>query len=209
MLHKLQWRYATKKFDTTREIEEEHITQLLKAMNLSASSYGLQPYTFVVVKNDELQQKLQDAAYGQAQVTEASHVVVIAAKTEINDKYIDSYIKNIAETRTQSIDELTGYADMMKNGIGSQEHSEQLTWSQRQCYIPLGTLLFAAADMKIDACPMEGFDADAFDELLELKEDGLHATVMITLGYRSVDDKYQHEKKVRKELTDIVSLRYV
>ena len=209
MLHKLQWRYATKKFDTTREIEEEHITQLLKAMNLSASSYGLQPYTFVVVKNDELQQKLQDAAYGQAQVTEASHVVVIAAKTEINDEYIDSYIKNIAETRNQSIDELTGYADMMKNGIGSQEHSEQLTWSQRQCYIPLGTLLFAAADMKIDACPMEGFDADAFDELLELKEDGLHATVMITLGYRSVDDKYQHEKKVRKELTDIVSLRYV
>lgn len=206
MLHKLQWRYATKKFDPTKEVDEEIINDLLKAMNLSASAYGLQPYKFVVVHDDALQKRLQEAAFGQPQVADASHLIVITARTEITSTDIDSYIANIAETRNQKVEDLQGYADMMKNDLLSRDQKDQLAWSQRQSYIPLGTLLVAAADKKVDACPMEGFNPDAFDEILEL--DGYHATAMVALGYRSVDDKYQHEAKVRKDLTDITSLRY-
>lgn len=206
MLHKLQWRYATKKFDPTKKVEEDTIKDLLQAMNLAASSYGLQPYKFVVVHNDELQKKLQEAAYGQPQVVDASHLVIITARTEITENDIDEYIQNIATTRNQSIESLQEYAESMKQDLLSREKRDQLSWSQRQSYIPLGTLLLTAADKKVDACPMEGFKPKAFNEILELE--GFHATAMIALGYRSVNDTYQHAKKVRKKLTDITTLKY-
>ena len=208
MLHKMQWRYATKKFDSTKKVDEEIITELLKNMNLTASAYGLQPYRFIVVHNAELQKELQAVSYGQEQVVDASHLIVIAARTELGDEDIDSYISNIAQTRNQNIEELQGYSDMMKKDLLSREKNEQFTWSQRQSYIPLGTLLVAAADKKVDACPMEGFIPEKLNEILNLTEKGLHATAMVALGYRAQEDHYQHEKKVRRELADMVSLRY-
>ena len=208
MLHKLQWRYATKKFDPEKKIDEDTVTELLKAMNLTASSYGLQPYSFIVVHNDQLQDRLKEAAYGQSQVADASHVIVIAAQKNISENQIDDYIENIAKTRNQSIESLSGFGDSIKDVVLSMDQSQQLSWAQRQCYIPLGTLLIAAADKKVDACPMEGFDVEKFNDILGLNEHDLHATVMITLGHRSVKDEYQHEEKVRKKLTDIVELRY-
>lgn len=206
MLHKLQWRYATKQFDPTKEVEEDTVNDLLQAMNLAASSYGLQPYKFIVVHNDELQKKLQEAAFGQPQVADASHLIIIAARTEITEDDISDFINNIAETRNQDVKELEGLAEMMKGDLLSRTKENQLSWAQRQSYIPLGTLLLAAADKKVDACPMEGFNPDAFNEILEL--DGYHATAMVALGYRSIQDKYQHAPKVRKKLTDITSLKY-
>jgi nitroreductase/dihydropteridine reductase len=208
MLHKLTWRYATKEFDPNKKVDEETITSLLKLTNLSASSYGLQPYEFVVVSNQELQDKLVEHSFGQQQIADASHVVVICAKTEISEAFIDQYVENIAEVREQDLAELQGYADMMKGSIGKQHPEQQLIWSQKQCYIALGTLLLAAADAKVDSCPMEGFDPEAYNELLGLSSEGLHATIVVPLGYRSVNDSYQHLAKVRRPLGDIVTLKY-
>ena len=208
MLHRLDWRYATKEFDPEKVLEEEVVTELLKVMNLSASSYGLQPYEFIVIKNKDLQEKLVEVSFGQRQVVDASHLIVIAAKTEVDDAYIDAYIANIAKIREQKIQELEGYSQMMKGAVGSKPQSEQLIWAQKQCYIALGSLLIAAADAKIDACPMEGFDPEAYNEILGLDKEGLHATLVVPLGYRAITDGYQHLAKVRKPLGDMVQLKY-
>ena len=208
MLHKLEWRYATKMFDKEREIKEEDLTTLLEAMNLTASSYGLQPYEFVVVKKQEMLDRLKEVSFQQSQISDASHLIVICAKTEISSGYIDSYISNIAHVRGTEISTLEPYAQMMKQTIGAQDAQAQLTWSQKQCYTVLGTLLLACADLKIDACPMEGFIPESYNEILGLKEHGLHATIAIPIGYRHVQDSYQHAKKVRKQLADMVHLKY-
>ena len=208
MIHKLQWRYATKKFDSDKYLQEEQVTELLKATNLSASSYGLQPYKIIVVKDKELQAQLKEAAYGQDQLLDASHVVIFAAQKNITGEYIDAYVSNIAETRDKKIDDVQEYGNSMKSVLLDRTADEQLVWSQKQAYIALGTLLIAAADKKIDACPMEGFNADAFDKILGLDELGLRTTVIVPIGIRSVHDSYQHEKKVRRALSEMVVLRY-
>ncbi|MFT7328247.1 MAG: nitroreductase [Crocinitomicaceae bacterium] len=208
ILHKLEWRYATKKFDSEKQVSEENITELLKAMNLTASSYGLQPYEFIVIKNQELQNTLMSASYDQSQVGDASHVIVIAAKTKMTESYIEEYIAYMAELREKNIEELKGYRDMMVNTINSMTDKEYSTWAQKQCYAVLGTLLLAAADLKIDACPMEGFDNKKYNELLDLDSKNLHATLVIPVGYRSVDDDTQHDAKVRRPLTEIAKLEY-
>ena len=208
LLHKLQWRYATKKFDPEKEVAEDDITELLKAANLSASSYGLQPYEIIVIKDQELQDQLRTVSWNQSQISDASHIVVLAAKTSLNTAFIDDYIENIMHERQVSKESLGGYHQMMIDGPGSWTDDQVLAWAQKQCYIVLGTLLMAAADLKIDACPMEGFEADAYDELLGLKDQGLHTTLVIPIGYRSVDDAMQHAKKIRRHLNDIVELRY-
>lgn len=208
LLHKLQWRYATKQFDSEKVVSEEDVTELLKAMNLTASSYGLQPFEFIVVKNQELQDELRPVSWNQSQISDASHIIILAAKTSIDEQYIQSYIENIMHVRGVDVESLKGYKQMMMDGPGSWENKGVTAWAKRQCYIVLGSLLLAAADLKIDTCPMEGFDADAYDKILGLSEHGLTATLVIPIGYRSVDDATQHAKKVRAHLTEITSLRY-
>lgn len=208
ILHKLQWRYATKKFDPQKKVSEENITELLKAMNLSASGSGLQPYKFIVVHNNELQQQLREVSYNQPQVTDASHIIVVAAKTEVVPEYIETYIQRTAEIRGIPTESLKGLEQSLLNNIGSKNSREQLQWAQRQCYLPLATLLIAAADLKIDVCPMEGFIPEEYDRILGLQDQGLHATVIAAVGYRSQDDKLQFAKKSRRTLDDIVELRY-
>lgn len=208
ILHKLTWRYATKKFNPDLLIEEQEVTELMKAANLAPSSYGLQPYDFFVIKDKALQARLKDVSYGQEQVHDASHLIVIAAKTSISDDFINDFVKNTADLRGQDINELTEYADMMKNTVHGMNDHQLLSWTQRQSYIALGVLLTAAADLKIDASPMEGFEAESYNEILGLHEQGLHATVIVGLGERSADDSYQGMAKVRRPLSDIVHLKY-
>lgn len=208
LLHKLNWRYATKKMDPEKEVQESDVTELLNAMNLTASSYGLQPYEFIVIKNQELQNTLKAASYDQTQVADASHVIVIAAKTEVSVEYIESYISHMAELRKVSIEDLKGYRDMMVDTMKGMSDDERNQWAQKQCYGVMGTLLLAAADLKIDACPMEGFDNQKYNEILELDKKNLHATIVIPIGYRSSEDETQHAAKVRRPLEDIVNLEY-
>jgi nitroreductase/dihydropteridine reductase len=208
LLNILNWRYAVKKFDSSKTIPEEKITELLKGMNLAPSSYGLQPYEFIVVNNKGIQEKLFEHSYGQEKIKQASHIIVIAAKKKITKEYIDDYINRTAEIRKQSVEELKGFRQAMIDSMEKLSPQEQLLWAQKQSYIVLGILMSLCADMHIDSCPMEGFIPGKYNEILDLDSQDLHATVVITIGERAKDDEYQFAKKVRHSLDAIVDLRY-
>ena len=192
------WRYATKKFDATKKIATEDLEILKEAIRLSSSSYGLQPYKVLIVENPELRAKIQPAAWGQSQIVEASHLIVFANETNVDDNTIDSFLQNISETRNTPIEALSGYGDFMKSKISTLDTEVKNVWTAKQTYLALGNLLNAAADLKIDATPMEGFVPAQVNEILGLDKLGLNATLIATLGYRHEEDTTQHYKKVRK-----------
>ncbi|XLS28267.1 NAD(P)H-dependent oxidoreductase [Flavobacteriaceae bacterium M23B6Z8] len=194
----LEWRYATKKFDSDKKISTEALNTLKKAVQLSASSYGLQPYEVLIIDSKDLREKLQPAAWGQSQVFDASHLFIFCNKTAVEDLYVDNYVDQLSTERNIPSENLKGYGDFMKSKINGLSQEEQQNWTARQAYIALGNLLSAAAHLKIDACPMEGFEPDKFNEILGLDKKGLNAVVMAAVGYRSEEDATQHYKKVRK-----------
>ncbi|MDR7371287.1 NAD(P)H-dependent oxidoreductase [Flavobacterium aquidurense] len=198
LLENLNWRYATKKFDATKKISAEDLNTLKEAVRLSASSYGLQPYRVVIVENPEIREKLKAAAYGQTQITDASQLFIFANDLNLGTESVDSYIKNISETRGVPAEALAGFSDMMKGSIANLSDENKNIWTAKQTYIALGTLLSAASELKIDATPMEGFNAAAFNEILGFDKLGLNASVIATVGYRHEADDAQHYKKVRK-----------
>src|SRR5688572_26925958 len=152
------WRYATKKFDTTKKVSEEDFNVLKEAMRLSSSSFGLQPYKIIIVEDPELRAQLQPAAWGQTQLVEASHVIVFANILNFGDAGIDDYINEVAQTRSLPAEAVTGYADFMKSKISSLPEDVKNIWTAKQTYLALGNLLNAAAELKIDVTPMEGFE---------------------------------------------------
>jgi nitroreductase len=198
LLDNLNWRYATKKFDATKKISSADLNTLKEAVRLAASSYGLQPYKVVIVENPEIREQLKAAAYGQTQITDASQIFIFANDLNAGAESVDAYIKNISETRGVPADALAGFADMMKGTIANLSQDAKNIWTAKQTYIALGTLLAAAAELKIDATPMEGFNAAAFNEILGFDKLGLNASVIATVGYRHNEDDTQHYKKVRK-----------
>jgi nitroreductase len=192
------WRYATKKFDATKKVSDADLQTLKEAIRLSASSYGLQPYQVILVENPELRAQLQPAAWGQAQIVDASHVLVFANVTNIGDAEIDAYLNNMAETRGLPLDALQGYGDFMKSKISTLPVEQRNIWTSKQTYIALGNLLSAAAELNIDVTPMEGFEPEKVNEILGLNERGLHASLIAPIGYRHADDATQSYAKVRK-----------
>ena len=192
------WRYATKKFDSTKKISNEDLNTLKEAIRLSSSSYGLQLYKVFIVENPELRAKIQPAAWGQSQIVDASHLIVFANQTDVTEADIDGYLKNVAETRNIPETALSGYGDFMKGGILSRTDAEKVNWTSKQTYLALGNLLNAAAELKIDVTPMEGFVPEQVNEILGFNELGLNASLIAPIGYRSEEDATQHQKKVRK-----------
>jgi nitroreductase len=192
------WRYATKKFDATKKISTEDLNILKEAIRLSSSSYGLQPYKIIIVENPELRAQLLGAAYGQSQVVDASHLIVFANETNINDQTIEKYITRIGDTRNIHVESLTGFGNYMKGAINHLTEEEKNIWASKQTYLALGNLLNAAAELKIDVTPMEGFVPAQVNEILGLNALGLNASLMATVGYRHTEDATQHLKKVRK-----------
>lgn len=197
-LNHQNWRYATKKFDATKKISTEDLNTLKEAIRLSSSSYGLQPYKVIIVENPELRVQLQSAAFGQSQIVDASHLIVFANQTNIGNTEIDAYVKNISETRNIPSEAVSGYSDYMKSTISSLSEDSKNIWSAKQTYLALGNLLNAAAELKIDTTPMEGFVPAKVNEILGLEKLGLNATLIATIGYRHDEDATQHHKKVRK-----------
>ncbi len=183
----LNWREATKAFDPEKKLSAEQLDTLLEAARLAPSSYGLQPWNFVVVTDPEVRAKLREASWGQAQVTDASHLIVLAAKTP-SDALVDEYIADIAETRGVTTESLDGFSQMMKGMLAGLDEAARLTWAKKQVYLALGVLATAAAELRIDGCPMEGFDAGKYDEILGLTELGLSATVLFPVGFRAADN---------------------
>ena len=204
IVRQLNWRYATKKFDPNRRIQAPDWKTLEQSLLLSASSYGLQPWKFFVVENPDVRAKLRAAAYNQPQITDASHLVVFAHRVGFNTADIDRHLARVADVRNLPVDSLTGYRNAM---LGAVQRPQEQTdaWTSRQVYIALGKFLTAAALLGIDACPMEGFDAAQFDKILGLTEQGYHAQVIATAGYRADDDAYAKLPKVRYSPEDVIA----
>jgi nitroreductase len=200
----LNWRYATKKFDSTRTIPDDLWSQLEEVLRLTPSSFGLQPWKFFVVKNPELRAKLQGASWGQAQVVEASHLVVFAVKHNLSAADIDKLVTSTSNTRGVPAEKLEGYRNIMLGFVNPMEVEKKDNWSARQVYIALGQFMTAAALMGIDTCPMEGLDPVKYNEILGLNELGYHAVVACPAGYRSADDRNANLAKVRYPLNEVV-----
>ena len=206
LIKDLQWRYAAKKLNG-ESVSADQLDAILQATNLAATSYGLQPFTVIVVSNEEVKQKLQAAAYGQAQIGTASHVFVFTVPEKLTEADVQAYIDNIAKTRSIPAEALDGFKGMMLGTVTGLTDEQLQTWSAKQAYIALGTALAAAAEQKVDSCPMEGFDHNQYDEILGLKAKGLKSVVMMPIGFRADDDAAAHYIKVRKaesELFDFV-----
>ena len=200
----LGWRYATKKFDTSKELPAADLDYILAAGNLAATSYGLQPFKIVVVTNEAKKQALMGAAYNQVQVGENAAVIVLAARTDVDAAFIAEYTARIERERGLPTGAVDGYKDMMTGHLTSLTAEARLVWAQKQAYIALGTMMVAAAEKQVDHCPMEGFDPVQFNEILDLPAHNLHATVILPIGYRSAEDQTQNYKKVRQALSDMV-----
>jgi nitroreductase len=198
LIHKLNWRYATKVFNKKKKISPENWDVLEQSLLLSPSSYGLQPWKFIVVENESLREKLKPVSWGQNQVTDASHFVVFATLKELNSEFIETYINRIAEVRGQSKDSLIGYETMMKkNIVEGMKKDYVFHWNQRQAYIAMGFLLETAALLEVDTVPMEGIDPKAYDDILGLTNSDYGTVAAVALGYRDESDKYAEAKKVR------------
>ncbi|RKR81167.1 nitroreductase [Mucilaginibacter gracilis] len=203
LLKNLNWRYATKKFDHTKKLSAEQLDDLLTAIQLAPSSLGLQQYRVLVIEDADTREKLREAAFGQQQITEASQLIVFAAETNMDEEFGEKYIDLIAKTREIGREHLGGFEQMVLNAVNSRSEDEKIVWAHKQAYIGLGFLLSAAAAIGIDACPMEGFLAGKFDEILGLKEKGLTSSVIATIGFRAHDDHYAQLQKVRRPKSDM------
>ena len=205
IIEDLNWRYACKKFDASKKLDQEQVDTLLESLRLTASSYGIQPWKFLLVRNKELREKLVGAAYNQAQVKDASDLIILCRPAEINEKIMEDYVNDICRVRDQKPEELEGFKKMIMN-VANKEEAWKVNWAKNQIYIALGTLLTTCAAMRIDSCPMEGFVPSKVDEILELEKMGLKSVLLCPAGYRASDDKYIDIKKVRYQSKDVVRI---
>jgi nitroreductase len=198
-----KWRYATKKFDASKKVSEAEFEILKEAIQLSTSSYGLQLYKVFIIENPEIRAKLQPVSWGQSQIVDASHLLVFANIVDVNDQHIDEYIQNIANTRGLSVEDLKGYADFMKSKIVPLPLDKKSVWTSKQTYLALANLMNAAAELKIDVTPMEGFEPEQYNEILGFNALGLNASLVAAVGYRHEEDATQHYAKVRKSKQEL------
>ncbi|MFM6948028.1 MAG: NAD(P)H-dependent oxidoreductase [Aquirufa sp.] len=204
IIDSLKWRYATKRMNS-QTVPSEKIDTLLEAIQLSASGFGLQPYKVFVIDSPELKAQIQPIAYGQPQITEASHVLVFAAWNDITQEKIDAFIQLVAETRNAPLEALTDYKNAIVGSMLNLPKEIQANWADRQVYLAMGTALAAAAELKIDTTPMEGFVPAKIDELLGLQAQGLHSVLLLTVGYRDESADYMTgAAKVRYPMNELV-----
>jgi len=204
LVNAMHWRYATKQFDSSRRIPDEIWDDIEKAMVLTPSSYGLQPWKFFVITDSKVREEILPYAWNQRQVVDCSHLVVIARPTNFGAKDVDRFIARTAEVRGVDADSLAGFRNMLVSQLVEAMADHLDDWAVRQCYIALGNLMTAAALLKVDACPMEGFVPIEVDRVLGLPERGLTAAVMCPMGYRASEDRYAALPKVRYRLEDVI-----
>lgn len=200
----LQWRAAIKQYNPDKKLTDQQLAHLIDAARMAPTSYGVQPFKIIVVSDQKTKQKLRAAGYDQPQFTDASHIFVFAARTDVTETDIDHYAQRITKQRDVSTDEISDFVAMMKGSVNGKSPEASHHWAARQAYVALGMTIAEASRVEIDTTPMEGFDADAFDTILNLEKDGYHAVVVMAAGFRSADDSYATLKKVRKSVTDFV-----
>lgn len=197
LLEALNWRYATKAFDSSQTIPSETWDAIEESMILTPSSFGLQPWKFIVVTDPEVKHKLLPHSWNQQQVVDCSHLVVLAAHGPIGDAEIDAFIDTTHAVRGGEKENLQFYRDIMGGFVEKMSAEELIIWAKNQVYIALGQLMASAAFLKIDACPMEGIIPTEYDKILGLDGSGYFTTVACPMGYRSIEDKYASSPKVR------------
>lgn len=203
LLQQLQWRYATKEFDLSQKLSPEQWDMLQEVLRLSPSSYGLQPYKFVVVENPDLRSRLVEHSYGQKKVAESSHLIVLCRLEKMDAAHVERFVQLNASTRGVEVDSLEGFKQMLlgfSSGLSPETYAH---WADKQVYLALGNLITACAVLGIDASPMEGFVPEKYDEILGLPAKGLRSVVICALGTRSPQDKYAQMKKVRFPREDL------
>lgn len=202
MKNELQWRYATKRYDKSKKLSEEQVTEVLNAINHAPTAFGLQPYQVIRVKSEEMRNALSPASYNQPQITEAAELLVFVVPKAINKEHVDAYMDRITEVRNVEKGAVSGFGDHILGALGGMNEDQAVSWNAKQAYIGLGFGLTMAAHLGIDSSPMEGFSNAEVDKVLGLTEHT--STVMLALGYRSEEDAAQHSKKVRKTLDQFV-----
>ncbi|MEO0968694.1 MAG: NAD(P)H-dependent oxidoreductase [Cyanobacteria bacterium J06639_18] len=206
VLEQLNWRYATKKFDPNKKIPEAVWKVLEQSLVLAPSSFGLQPWKFIVVRNPQIREQLVEHSWGQKQVVEASHLVVLAIKKDLNESDVDRYVQRMSEVQQVPLENLQKFANVIKGFMKQPPYPLDINaWSTRQTYIALGQYMTCAAMLGIDTCPMEGFIPDKYDEVLGLPAQGYKTVVVCPAGYRADDDKYATNPKVRYPTEDVVN----
>lgn len=203
LIEDLNWRYATKKFDPTKKISSDDLEVIKESLRLVPTSYGLQSMKFLIVESKEIREQLLLASFGQKQIVDASHLLVLCAYKDITPIHIDAYAENIANTRDHSVEAVAGYRDFIKRTVSSMSEEQKTAWNSKQLYIALGQLMTTCANLRIDATPMEGFNASKVDEILELNKKNLTSVLLCPIGFRHEDDDLQFAKKVRKSHNDL------
>ncbi len=204
ILEALNWRYATKKFDPNKKIEAETWSKIEEIMRLSPSSFGLQPWKFVVVTDPKTKEELLPLSWDQPQITDCSHLVVMCRRTDVDETLINHYIESVAKTRNQELSELNHYKEMIL-GFADRLSEEAIDqWASKQVYIALGQTIAACSLLQIDTCPMEGFSPEGYDKILGLQEKNLASVLLLPCGYRSDEDPYAKASKVRFKKEEVI-----
>jgi len=200
---KLQWRYATKKFDSSKILSEEKLNVLKETFNLTATSFGLQPLKLVVISNVELKEKLMPISYNQPQVRDSSHVLILCIERKINENFIIDHFKRVEGTRNTPRTILEPFEKDLIASFTKKDASEIRDWMINQLYLTLGALLTVCAIENIDSCPMEGFQPEKYDKLLGLDKRGLESVIVLPVGYRDESDFFINLKKVRRGIDEL------
>lgn len=204
ILDSLRWRYATKQFDPDKKLSQPQLDTLLESLRLTASSFGLQPWRFVVVTDPATRTELQAVSWNQPQVTDCSHLIVLCRLAEVTDDLVRAHIDNTAATLGTPREKLAPLEDIILGFLGRMSDEQKAAWTTNQVYIAMGNLLAACAAERIDACPMEGIDPAGYDRVLGLPAQGCHTVLACPVGFRSDADKYAPAAKVRFPLDDLV-----
>lgn len=202
VINKLNWRYATKKFDEDKIIPQEKIELIKEAFNLTATSYGLQPIKLLLLKDKKIQQGLVKYSMDQEQVAQASHILIFCIETTIDKKYILEYFDRVKQIRNTPEEILKPFEDFLIDDFEDRTRAYIEDWATKQAYLAMGNLLTVLAIEEIDSCPMEGFSPDVWDDILGLKSHDLKSVLMMPIGYRAEDDMFSEFKKVRKRVAE-------
>lgn len=205
LLKALKWRYATKKFDTSKVISAADIENIKEGFNLTATSYGLQPVQLLLVHNKAIQKELVPISMNQQQVEQASHLAIFCVKTTLDADYVIEYFDRIKTIRKTPDEILASFRTHIIDSFGAKSAEEIHLWGAKQAYLAMGNLLAVCADLNIDACPMEGFEPDKYDAYFDLKAKGLRSVLIMPMGYRAEDDPFAMMKKVRKPISESIT----
>ncbi|MGB0892654.1 MAG: NAD(P)H-dependent oxidoreductase, partial [Flavobacteriaceae bacterium] len=203
-IENLKWRYAVKKFDENKSLTETQINTLKEAFNLTATSYGLQPVKMVVINNKDIQQELVTHSWNQAQVAQASHLLVLCIPKNYTQKEVDNYFELVKDIRNTPDEILNPFKEMLTGSIASKTQEELTNWNKNQAYIALGNLMTVAANERIDSCPMEGFVPEKYDEILGLDKHNLTSVLVLPVGFRADDCFMKDLKKVRRKTEEVI-----